>query len=198
MSPQTDRRVLLALSALAALSGCTYIEKNYYIIADTGLNADRSDTAAEDDTGSAPEPEPEPIERQWVGEYIVDDGGGYPLHCALRLGLQVEAEDDTWGQLRTIESESSGGVVIYGITNDLRLEIEGAIDPEGAAAGGGINRSAPEAKPVGVPQPWTGAVTLGEGGVPRLEASGEVFVDVAFVGEVPYPFTLWAELQPLD
>lgn len=201
MSPRTAHNglpvalALCALATLATLSGCTYVEKNYYYgDLDTGAEpGEPADSGGAD--SAAPEP-PAPIERVWGGVYEVDDGGS-PLVQPMRLGMTVGADGDEWGALRTIESQTTGGVVLAGYTVDLRLELLGTIDAAGLAEGGALNRPFPDGEAIGLPQPWATAVLREAGSPPRLEISGDVLVSL-FGTEVPYPFTAELELQPLE
>ena len=202
MSPRTPHNglpvalALCALATLATLSGCTYVEKNYYY-GDLDTGAEPGEPA---DSGGADSAEPEPpapIERVWSGFYEVDDGGGSPLQPPIRLGMTVGADGDEWGTLRTIESQTTGGVVLVGFTVDLRVELMGTIDAAGVAAGSAVNRPFPEGEAVGVPQPWATTVLREEGAPPRLDISGEAIV-VLFGSEQLYPFTAELELQPLE
>jgi hypothetical protein len=111
--------------------------------------------------------------------------------------MTVGADGDEWGTLRTIESQTTGGVVLAGFTVDLRVELMGTIDAAGVAAGSAVNRPFPEGEVVGLPQPWATTVLHEEGAPPRLDISGEVNV-VLFGSEQLYPFTAEVELQPLE
>jgi hypothetical protein len=200
MSPRTAHNglpVALALIALAALSGCTYVEKNYYYgDLDTGpeaeAEAEAADSGADDaDTGSAEEP---PTERLFVGEYVVPETGGEPRVSAITLGLQVGADGALQGPLRTVQS-APNDVVYIGYTFNFQLEMNGAIDPAGAAAGSAVNVVPGAELAAESPEPWTGALVAGDDGAVRLEAEGNLPLDY-FGTTLSVPFTLGAELQP--
>jgi hypothetical protein len=196
MSPRTAHNglpVALALIALAAMSGCTYVEKNYYYgDLDTGPEAeDDAEAAGDADTGSAEVP---PTERLFVGEYVVPETGGEPRVSAITLGLQVGADGALQGPLRTVQSDPND-VVYLGYTFNFQLEMNGAIDPAGAAAGTAVNVVPGAELAAESPEPWTGALVAGDDGAVRLEAEGNLPLDY-FGATLSVPFTLGAELQP--
>jgi hypothetical protein len=200
MSPRTAHNglpVALALCALAApatlatLSGCTYVEKNYYY-GDLDTGAEPSEPA---DSGGADSAEPEPpapIDLQLFGEYTLPETGGEPRTAPITLALRVPAEGALEGALRT-ESSGFTDVVYSGVTWPVQLELSGTGGAEGQAAGTTQNVAAGA---IGeLPQPWTGSLVVKGDGVVRLEAEGDLTLDV-FGVPTPYPFTLWAEVQP--
>lgn len=192
MSPRTAHDglpVALALCALAALSGCTFVEKNYYY-GDPDTGAEPSEPA---DTADTAEPEPPaPIDLQLVGEYTLPETGGGPRTAPITLALRVPAEGALEGALRT-ERSSLTDVVYSGVTWPVQLELNGTVGAEGQAAGTTQNVAAGA---IGeLPQPWTGSLVVKGDGMVRLEAEGDLTLDT-FGVPTPYPFTLWAEAQP--